>query len=57
MSLVSYTKEFKKKKKIVNDAIRICINCGNISVLIDNYGIYCKDCNSKFLRKSDKEDQ
>ena len=57
MSLVSYTKEFEKKKKIVNDAIRICINCGNISVLIDNYGIYCKDCNSKFLRKSDKEDQ
>ena len=42
------SKEFEMKKEIVNNAIRICIECGNRSVVIDNYGIYCKDCNSKF---------
>ena len=43
--------EFEQRKKVVNNAIRICITCGNIGVKIDNYGIYCKDCGSKFQRE------
>ena len=35
-------------KKTVNRAIRICINCGNIAVHIQNFGIFCKDCGSFF---------
>jgi len=34
--------------KTVNDAIRICVNCGNITVKIQNHGIFCKDCGSFF---------
>lgn len=41
-------KQFESNKKTVNDAIRICINCGNIPVKIQNYGIFCKDCGSFF---------
>jgi hypothetical protein len=41
-------KTFEIKKEIVNHAVRICIECGSRSVVIDNYGLYCKDCNSKF---------
>lgn len=36
------------RKKTVNKAIRICVNCGNISVQIENYGIFCKDCGTFF---------
>lgn len=43
--------EFEYKKKVVNNAIRICVTCGNIGIKIDNYGIYCKDCDSKFQRE------
>jgi len=32
----------------VNRAIRICINCGNTAVHIQNYGVFCKDCGSFF---------
>ena len=32
----------------VNRAIRICINCGNTSVHIQNYGMFCKDCGTFF---------
>ena len=35
-------------KKTVNKAIRICVNCGNIAVHIENYGVFCKDCGSFF---------
>ena len=42
------SREFETKREIVNRAIRICIECGNRAVLIDNYGIFCKDCNSQF---------
>lgn len=42
------SKEFEMKKEIVNNAIRICIECGSRTVVIDNFGMYCKDCNSKF---------
>lgn len=31
-------------KKTVNKAIRICVNCGSVSVHIENYGVFCKDC-------------
>ena len=34
----------ESNKKTVNNAIRICVNCGNISVKIENHGIFCKDC-------------
>ena len=35
-------------KKTVNKAVRICVNCGNIAVQIENYGVFCKDCGSFF---------
>ena len=35
-------------KKTVNPAIRICVNCGNTTVNIQNYGVFCKDCGSFF---------
>ena len=37
--------------KTINDMIRICIECGSISVLIDNDIVFCKNCNSKFRIK------
>ncbi len=40
--------QFESNKKIVNDAIRICVNCGNIAIKIQNQGIFCKDCGSFF---------
>ena len=33
-------------KKTVNRAVRICVNCGNIAVSIENHGVFCKDCGS-----------
>lgn len=35
-------------KKTVNEAIKICVNCGNITVNIQNHRIFCKDCGSFF---------
>ena len=43
--------EFKKKKKIVNDSIRICIECGSKVVLIDRNKLYCNNCSSQFKIK------
>ena len=40
--------QFESNKKIVNNAIRICVNCGNIAIKIQNQGIFCKDCGSFF---------
>ena len=40
--------QFEMKKEIVNNAVRICLECGSLAVKIDNYGIFCKDCNSQF---------
>jgi ribosomal protein L37AE/L43A len=37
-----------ESSKTVNKAIRICVNCGNIAVKIQNHGIFCKDCGSFF---------
>ena len=49
--IVGIDSEFEQRKKVVNSDVRICVTCGNISVKIDNYGIYCKACNSKFQRE------
>jgi len=35
-------------KKTVNPSVKICINCGNIAVNIQNNGVSCKDCGSFF---------
>lgn len=43
--------EFEQRKRVVKNSIRICTLCGNIGVKIDNYGIYCKDCDFKFQRE------
>lgn len=40
--------QLELKKKTVNRAIRICVNCGNTAVHIQNYGVFCKDCGSFF---------
>lgn len=40
--------QFRPNKKTVNDAIKICVNCGNIAVNIQNHKIFCKDCRSFF---------
>lgn len=40
--------QIESNKKTVNDAIRICVNCGNIAIKIQNQGIFCKDCGSFF---------
>jgi hypothetical protein len=44
------------KKQTVNKAIRICVNCGNVSVRIENYGIFCKDCGVFFDTKEEKNE-
>jgi len=41
-------KRLESNKRTVNNAIRICITCGNIAVKIQNHGIFCKDCGSFF---------
>ncbi len=38
----------ESNKKTVNNAIRICVDCGNIAVKIQNHGIFCKDCGMFF---------
>ena len=45
--------QFEEKKEIVNRAVKICIDCGSLAIQIDNYGIYCKECNSRFKVKSE----
>ena len=35
-------------KITVNPAVRICVNCGNTSVNIQDCRIFCKDCGSFF---------
>jgi predicted amidophosphoribosyltransferase len=48
--------QLKLNKKTVNKAVRICVNCGNIAVQIENYGVFCKDCGSFFdVEKEDDE--
>ena len=45
----------EEKKQIVNPDIRICVNCGSISVQIENFGIYCKECKMFFDVKEDRK--
>ena len=45
----------EEKKEAVNKAIKICVNCGSISVKIENYGIFCKECNTVFDIKEEKQ--
>lgn len=45
---------FEGKKQTVNKAIRICINCGSLSVHVENYGISCKECDMFFDVKENR---
>ena len=47
--------QFRRKKEVVNKAVKICIECGSLAVLIDNYGIYCNNCNSRFKVREEKK--
>lgn len=47
--------QFEKRKEVINKAVKICIECGSLAILIDNYGVFCKECNSKFRIKEDGE--
>ena len=46
----------KVRKQTVKKAVRICVNCGSISVHIENYGIFCKECGIFFDVKDDKNE-
>lgn len=48
--------QFESNKKTVNPAIRICVNCGNVYVKIQNHGIFCKECGS-FFDVEEKHDE
>ena len=50
-----HSNRLELKKQTVNKAIRICVNCGNVSVQIENYGIFCKECGIFFDLKEDKK--
>ena len=43
----------KRELKTVNNAVRICIECGSTSILIDDDIVLCKNCNSKFKIKEE----
>jgi hypothetical protein len=49
------SKSLELKKETVNKAVRICVNCGSISVHIENYGIFCKECGIFFDAKEDEK--
>ena len=46
--------DFETRKDVVNKAVKICVECGNLAVKIDNYGIYCNNCNSSFQINEEK---
>ena len=35
----------------VSSGIKICVECGSRTIRVDNYKIYCKDCNLIFKIK------
>ena len=39
---ISQKQQFESKQKIVNNAIKICVECGSIVVLINENYIFCK---------------
>ena len=49
MSQVDY--EAYRRHGTVNNAIKICVTCGNVGVKIDHDHIYCNNCDSKFYRE------
>ncbi len=49
-----HSNNLELKKQTVNKAIRICVDCGSVSVCIENYGIFCKECGVFFDVKEDK---
>ena len=51
---VMHSNNLELKKQTVNKAIRICVDCGSVSVRIENYGIFCKECGVFFDVKEDK---
>jgi hypothetical protein len=51
---VMHSNNLELKKQTVNKAIRICVDCGSVSVCIENYGIFCKECGVFFDVKEDK---
>lgn len=54
MQLTS-SKNLELKKQTVNKAVRICVNCGSISVHIENYGVFCKECGIFFDIKENEK--
>ena len=46
--------QFETRREIVNKAVKICIDCGSLAIQIDNYGIYCKECNARFKVKNEE---
>ena len=51
-----YQNLLELNKKTVNKGIRICVNCGSMSVHIENNGVFCKDCDS-FFDVEEKKDE
>lgn len=39
------------RKEIVNNSVRICVECGSTAVLITSFEMHCKDCSSQFRVK------
>ena len=48
MQIQSFQNNQELNKKTVNNAVRICVDCGNIAIKIQHHGIFCKDCGSFF---------
>jgi len=40
--------------KIINNSIRICIECGSYTVLINKNNLYCNNCNAQFKIREEK---
>jgi len=43
-------------EKTVNTGVRICVNCGSISIHVENYWLFCNDCGS-FFNVEEKNDE
>ena len=43
-------------EKTVNMGVRICVNCGSISIHVENYWLFCNDCGS-FFNVEEKNDE
>ena len=54
MWIKQYQNILELKEKTVNSRIRICVNCGSISIHIESYSVFCNDCSSFFNVKEEK---